>query len=82
MAMVKMLRPSSMLAECDECRVSFDPVNGGVCSRCNRLLCGKHIFGSIARRLQSYLGSPLVCPACRRGETPVAPPSKRGRGSE
>ena len=81
MAMVKMLRPSSMLAECDECRVPFDPVNGGVCSRCNRLLCGKHIFGSIARRLQSYLGSALVCTACRRGETPVAPSSKRDRGS-
>ena len=73
MAMVKMLRPSSMLAECDECRVTFDPVNGGVCSRCNRLLCGKHIFGSIGRRLQSFLGSPLVCPTCRRGETPKAP---------
>ena len=79
MAMVKMLRPSSMLAECDECGATFDPVNGGVCSRCNRLLCGKHIFGSIGRRLQSFLGSPLVCTTCRRGETPAAPGAKRTR---
>ena len=35
---------------------AFDPVHGGVCSRCNRLLCSKHIFGSIGRRLQSFLG--------------------------
>ena len=76
MAMVKMLRPSELQGECDECRAWFDPVHGGVCSRCNRLLCGKHIFGSIGRRLQSFLGSPLVCTRCRRGETPKAPKTR------
>ena len=73
MAMVKMLRPSSMLAACDECRLPFDPVNGGVCSRCNRLLCGRHIFGSVLRRLQSWLGTPLICTTCRAGATPPPP---------
>jgi hypothetical protein len=72
MAMVKMLRPSSMFATCDECRAAFDPVHGGVCSRCHRLLCGRHIYGSIFRRVQSWLGTALICPACRRGETPKA----------
>lgn len=72
MAMVKMLRPSSMLAECDECGAAFDPVHGGVCSRCNRLLCAKHIFGSLGRRLQSFLGSSLTCTSCRRGEAPAS----------
>ncbi len=74
MAMIKMLRPSSMLAACDECRLPFDPVHGGVCSRCHRLLCGHHIYGSILRRLQSFLGMALVCPACRSGATPPPPP--------
>ncbi len=74
MAMIKMLRPSSMLAACDECRLPFDPVHGGVCSRCHRLLCGHHIYGSILRRLQSFLGMALVCTACRSGATPAPPP--------
>ena len=73
MAMVKMLRPSSMLATCDECRLPFDPVHGGVCSRCRRLLCGKHIYGSIGRRVQSWLGFALVCTVCRTGRTPPPP---------
>ena len=77
MAMIKMLRPSSMMAQCDKCRLPFDPVHGGVCSRCNRLLCGQHIYGSILRRLQSFLGTALVCPECRRGETP--PPTEWSR---
>ena len=77
MAMLKMLRPSSKLASCDECGVSFDPVHGGVCSRCGRLLCGKHVFGSIVRRVQSWLGFALVCTVCRSGRTP-APPSRAG----
>ena len=71
MAMIKMLRPSSIMAQCDKCRMPFDPVHGGVCSRCGRLLCGRHIYGSIFRRLQSFLGMALVCPECRRGETPA-----------
>jgi hypothetical protein len=70
MAMLKVLRPSSMLGMCDECRASFDPVHGGVCSRCNRLLCGRHIYGSFFRRLQSFLGTPLICTVCRTGATP------------
>ena len=73
MAMVKMFQPSSMLAQCDECRAAFDPVHGGVCSRCRRLLCGRHIYGSLLRRLQSYLGLALVCTACRDGVVPTVP---------
>jgi hypothetical protein len=77
--MIKMLRPSAMLAKCDECRLPFDPVQGGVCSRCNRLLCRHHIFGSVLRRLQSYLGGSLVCVACRvkavEGTAQAPPPA-------
>jgi hypothetical protein len=71
MAMIKMLRPSSLMAQCDKCRLPFDPVHGGVCSQCRRLLCGRHMYGSIFRRLESFLGRPLVCPECRRGESPA-----------
>jgi len=71
--MIKMLRPSSMYAACDECGVVFDPVYGGVCSRCRRILCGKHIYGSILRRVQASLGMALVCTVCRSGATPKAP---------
>jgi hypothetical protein len=70
MAMIRMFRQSSVMAQCDKCRLPFDPVHGGVCSQCRRLLCGAHIYGSILRRLQSFLGTALVCPDCRRGESP------------
>lgn len=73
MAMIPMLRPSSMLAKCDECRTMFDPVHGGVCARCHRLLCGHHIYGSLLRRLKSYLGGALLCTACRAGAVPTVP---------
>jgi len=65
MGMVKTLRPSSMMGRCDQCKVVFDPVYGGVCARCGQLLCGKHIFGSIWRRLRSYVGGELICLKCR-----------------
>ena len=72
MAMIKMLRPSSMFGKCDECRAVFDPVYGGVCSRCKRLLCGRHIYGSIFRRIQAWFGVALVCTVCRSGAIPKA----------
>jgi hypothetical protein len=64
------LQPSRTLATCDECRAVFDPVRGGVCLQCRRLLCGDHYYGSVLRRLQGLLGFRPRCVACREGREP------------
>ena len=60
------LRESMFKADCDRCGVRFDPVKGGVCTRCRMALCDEHLHGSLAQRLRvNLLGREAVCPACR-----------------
>jgi hypothetical protein len=61
------LQPSRVVATCDVCRARFDPVHGGVCPSCRRLLCPTHYYGSVLRRLQGLLGFTPRCVACRGG---------------
>lgn len=61
-----------MRTECDVCGVPFDLVKGGVCERCRRVLCARHLHGSFLRRLRVDLGAPAVCLDCRAGLTPSA----------
>ncbi len=60
------LQPSSVVATCDVCRARFDPVHGGVCSSCRRLLCPTHYYGSVLRRFLGLLGFSPRCVSCRR----------------
>lgn len=75
------LQQSRTLGTCDECRVPFDPVKGGVCPRCGRLLCGEHFYGSFLRRLQGIVGGRPACVRCRRGEEPGTPGRAPGAGA-
>lgn len=50
-----LFKPSAQLARCDECRSFFDPVYGGVCVRCKRLLCATHLHGGFLQRLVGRL---------------------------
>jgi hypothetical protein len=59
------LRKSALLARCDECRLPFDPVWGGGCPSCGRLLCGVHLYGAGLKRLAAYLGTRKPCVRCR-----------------
>ena len=64
------LAKSTLMARCDVCRAVFDPVYGGACESCRRLLCSRHFYGSLAQRLKSYLllgGGRQLCAECRRG---------------
>lgn len=63
---MSVLQRSRVIATCDECRARFDPVRGGVCQDCRRLLCGEHYYGSLLRRLQGLLGFTPRCPRCRQ----------------
>lgn len=65
------LHQSGVVGTCDECRAPFDPVHGGVCPQCKRLLCPEHMYGSLWRRLQAMAGGRPRCVACREGREPV-----------
>lgn len=56
--------------DCDECGRPFSIEGGGVCERCRRILCGKHLHGSIPRRLAIAFGATPICVRCRSGEAP------------
>ena len=50
-----LLRPSVILARCDICRLPFDPVFGGICPQCGKLLCSTHLFGNPLVKLAAYM---------------------------
>jgi hypothetical protein len=73
MAKMRMLRQSDMATECDACGERFDLMTGGVCERCERILCARHLHGSWLRRMRHEVGGAAICVRCRAGE--------RGAGS-
>jgi hypothetical protein len=62
-------KTSAQLGRCEQCRLLFDPVYGGACSRCGKLLCAVHLHGGFWRRLYGRLvpRSAVVCAGCRQG---------------
>ena len=59
-------RRSVITADCDACGMRFEPSQGGVCARCQRILCGRHLHGgSLWRRVRVELGARPVCVDCR-----------------
>jgi hypothetical protein len=58
-------RKSIFYSECDECRQRFPVNTGGVCEQCRRILCTRHLHGSIARRIAIAFGARPVCVSCR-----------------
>jgi hypothetical protein len=65
-----LFRPTTLHMECDACHEGFDPIQGGVCPVCERLLCNRHLYGSFVRRLRGYIGLKTVCAECVAGRGP------------
>ncbi|HUF27525.1 MAG TPA: hypothetical protein VMM18_11155 [Gemmatimonadaceae bacterium] len=63
--LIHMFAPSRHFADCEECGTAFDPVYGGACRTCGRLLCPDHFFGSRVQRLRSLVGLEVRCVDCR-----------------
>jgi hypothetical protein len=63
---MSLLKRSTTLIRCDICKVPFDPVFGGACKSCGRLLCALHLYGNPARRLVAYAGFSSPCVECRQ----------------
>jgi hypothetical protein len=58
---------TTMTTDCEICGQRFDMMAGGVCARCRRVLCGRHLHGSWLRRLAVDFGAESLCLACRAG---------------
>jgi hypothetical protein len=68
---MEVFRRSIFRTECDECRKPFPVNTGGVCDRCRRILCDKHLHGSLLRRWAIGFGAQYLCVACRAGKGPT-----------
>jgi hypothetical protein len=73
MSVIPIFKKSALATECDQCGVKFDLMHGGVCERCQRILCMRHLHGSWLRRLRVDLGGAQLCVDCRAGRAPKAP---------
>lgn len=65
MAKLQFFRDTEVTTDCDKCAGRVDLIKGGVCVRCRRILCYRHLHGSLWRRLATDLGAETVCVECR-----------------
>lgn len=68
---MQIFRRSEFRTECDECGQKFPVNTGGVCERCRRILCNRHLHGSFFRRVAISFGAPYLCVSCRAGRGPA-----------
>lgn len=68
---MQIFRKSIFTTECDECDRPFPVNSGGVCDTCRRILCNRHLHGSVVRRVAIAFGAPYRCVSCRSGNRPT-----------
>ncbi|MEP6992569.1 MAG: hypothetical protein ABJA80_16665 [bacterium] len=61
----EIFRSSQVSTDCDQCRGRVDLLKGGVCTRCRRILCYRHLHGGWLRRLIADIAGNAVCVQCR-----------------
>ena len=79
---LRIFRKSMWTIDCDACGARFEPGTGGVCGKCQRILCPQHLHGSWLRRMAVDLGVAAVCVECRAGRNPAIAPVNRRRTTE
>ena len=65
MKKLEYFRSTEITTDCDQCGDRVDLIKGGVCLRCRRILCYRHLHGSFVRRLLTDLGAETLCVECR-----------------
>jgi hypothetical protein len=73
MEKLRFFRQSTLSTNCDACNGRVDMIQGGVCDRCRRILCFRHLHGSWTRRLATEVGAATRCVDCRAGRTVESP---------
>jgi hypothetical protein len=61
----KFLHETEVKTDCDACGAFFDLVAGGVCEKCRRILCSRHLHGSFVQRVIADIIGRSVCIQCR-----------------
>jgi hypothetical protein len=64
----------SIQPRCEQCGAAFDPLTGGICSSCGRLLCGRHLRGWLRSLLPALGTDRPTCVECSAGRRPRRPP--------
>ena len=65
MSKIEFFRSSQITTDCDQCSGRVDMLKGGVCLRCRRILCYRHLHGSFVQRLVADVRGTAVCVRCR-----------------
>jgi hypothetical protein len=60
-------RDTDVKTNCDACGAFFDLIKGGVCDKCRRILCDRHLNGSWTQRVIADITNKHVCVQCRHG---------------
>ena len=64
---VRMLtkRLPTVYMDCERCGLPFEPMKGGLCQRCDRILCAADLHGDILSRWRAAITGRAICVECR-----------------
>jgi hypothetical protein len=63
---VLMKRSPTVYMECERCGLPFEPMKGGLCQRCDRILCATDLHGDLFSRWKAALTGRAICVECRQ----------------
>ncbi|MGQ0712404.1 MAG: hypothetical protein ACT4PJ_01595 [Gemmatimonadaceae bacterium] len=58
-------RLPTVFMKCERCGLPFEPIKGGLCQRCDRILCPADLHGSALARWRAALTGRATCLECR-----------------
>lgn len=58
-------RIPTVYMECDRCGLPFEPIKGGLCQRCDRILCPADLHGDLLSRWRAAITGRPICVECR-----------------
>ncbi|HJR67502.1 MAG TPA: hypothetical protein VJ802_13820 [Gemmatimonadaceae bacterium] len=61
-----MKRSPTVYMQCERCSLPFEPIKGGLCQRCDRILCSADLHGDTLSRWRAALTGRAICVECRQ----------------
>jgi hypothetical protein len=61
-----MKRSPTVYMKCERCGLPFEPIKGGLCQRCDRILCAADLHGDLLSRWKAALTGRAICVECRQ----------------
>jgi hypothetical protein len=60
-----MKRLTTVYMDCERCGLPFEPLKGGLCQRCDRILCPADLHGDVLSRWRAAITGRAICVECR-----------------